>query len=55
MHENSQAYKDAWSRVRAAIEKSLIDSRVQANQYALDDAACWAVRAAFGMEPEIES
>jgi hypothetical protein len=47
MNENSQAYRDAFDRVRAAIRAQLPGS-VSSSE--LDDAACAAVRAAFGME-----
>lgn len=47
MHEESQAYRDAWKRVRDAIE----DQLPGLSSVDLDDAACVAVRAAFGMKP----
>lgn len=47
MNENSQAYRDAFDRVRAAIKSQLSNAVSDAD---LDDAACMAVRAAFGIE-----
>jgi hypothetical protein len=46
MDEESQAYEDAFKRVRAAIAKEI----PEAHTNDLDDAACMAVRAAFGMK-----
>lgn len=45
MHEDSQAYKDAWKRVRDALEQEL----PLLSSADLDDAACVAVHAAFGI------
>lgn len=48
MNDQSQAYRDACARVRAAIASQIIEATVAE----LDDAACMAVRAAFGMDAD---
>lgn len=66
MSPDSQAYKDAWARVRAAIKDELVDANMEypqgwsggwlvphddnAANSMLDDLACMALRAAFGIE-----
>lgn len=68
MSPSSQAYKDAWSRVRAAIKDELVDRNMEypegwasgwlvpgderAADALLDYVACMAVRAAFGIETD---
>lgn len=66
MDTESQAYRDAWARVRAAIKAELVDDNMEypegwhggwlspgddeAADAMLDDLACMATRAAFGIE-----
>jgi hypothetical protein len=66
MDANSQAYRDAWARVRAAIKTEIVDKNMeyrkgwhrgwlipasdQAADAMLDDLACMATHAAFGID-----
>lgn len=50
MNQSSRAYRDAWKRVRDAIEKEATLREICLTDAALDDMACEATRAAFGME-----
>ncbi len=69
MSPDSQAYKDAWARVRAAIKMELMDVNTDYPRWSdgwltpgsdesadsmLDDIACMATRAAFGIEDQIK-
>lgn len=65
MDTDSQAYKDAWARVRAAIKAELVDESMDypegwhggwlnpdddaSADHMLDDLACMATRAVFGI------
>lgn len=52
MHPNSQAYKDAWARIRKAIAKEADLREIPLTDAALDDMACEAAHAAFGLDDD---
>ena len=52
---NSQAYRDAWKRVREAIAAELSLREIDVSSSVLDDMACEAVHAAFGMDDDAET
>ena len=70
MDKNSQAYQDAFARIRAAIKSELVDENMSypegwhggwlhpgtenTAEYMLDDIAAAATRAAFGIESSDE-
>jgi hypothetical protein len=54
VNENSRAYKDAWKRVRDAIDAELAIREIVISAAALDDMAAMAVRAAFGLDDDSE-
>ena len=49
MHPNSRAYQDAWQRVRDAIKAEAVTREIVLPDAVLDDMACEATYAAFGM------
>lgn len=49
MSPNSQAYRDAWKRVRDAIKAEADARQMDVSDAFLDDAACEATYAAFGL------
>lgn len=71
MSPDSQAYRDAHARVRAALKDELVDTNMQYSEgwhggwlcpssersadAMLDDMACMAVRAAFGIDIDAKS
>lgn len=54
MNPNSHAYRDAWARVRAAIKAEADEREIPLSDAALDDMACNATYAAFGMGEDDE-
>ena len=52
MNQNSRAYREAWKRVRDAIEAEAVSREICLTDAALDDMACEATHAAFGMDDE---
>ncbi len=52
MNPNSRAYREAWKRVRDAIEAEAVASKICLTDAALDDMACEAAHAAFGMDDD---
>lgn len=52
MNPNSQAYRDAWARIRKAIAKEAELREIPLTDAALDDMACEAAHAAFGISDE---
>lgn len=54
MHPNSQAYLDAWARIRKAIEKEANLREIELSSACLDDMACEATYAAFGMTSDAD-
>ena len=55
MNPNSQAYRDAWARIRKAIAREATLREICLTDAALDDMACEATHAAFGMDDEPET
>lgn len=55
MNPNSRAYRDAWKRVRDAIEAEAVLREIPLGNAALDDMACEATHAAFGMDDDTET
>lgn len=55
MNPNSRAYRDAWKRVRDAIEAEATLREICLTDAALDDMACEATHAAFGISDEPEA
>jgi hypothetical protein len=55
MRQNSRAYRDAWKRVRDAIKAEAVACEIRLTDAALDDMACEATRAAFGMSDDPEA
>lgn len=54
MNTNSRAYKDAWKRIRDAIAAELLLREVTVSDAVLDDLACEAAYAAFGLGDDSE-
>ena len=54
MNPKSRAYRDAWTRVREAIAAELAEREIDVGNAVLDDLACEAVHAAFGIDDEPE-
>lgn len=52
MNPNSQAYRDAWARIRKAIAAEAEVREIRLTDACLDDMACEAAHAAFGMNDE---
>ncbi len=52
MNPNSRAYMDAWKRVRDAIQAEASARCISLNDATLDDMACEATHAAFGMDDD---
>lgn len=50
MNPNSRAYRDAWARIRKAIASEAEVRDISLSEAALDDMACEAAHAAFGMD-----
>lgn len=55
MHPNSRAYREAFKRVRDAIEGEAKLREIALSEACLDDMACNATYAAFGMGDDATS